>query len=142
MTLVTKDTLGLRGRPLTVGEEYDGTLRFLVSKETLWARSLSKGETALMVVADPADNLFCVLWGSVRTKDHRGTIERLWSPAAKAFFDGVDDPTLAVLEFKTVGGQWWDGPATKLGTAISLVRSAITRDEDEAAGDAGIVTPR
>lgn len=141
VTLLSQDGKVQRGRPVTVAEEYDGTLRFLASRSTHWVEALRKGDAATVVVADPGQNVFAVLTGTVRVSDHRGTLERLSSTTARAFFDGVDDLDLTVVEFRASGGQWWDGPATKIGAAFGRVRAALSRDESDA-GDAGMVTPR
>jgi general stress protein 26 len=56
--------------------------------------------------------------------------ERLWNPAAGAWFDGPDDPELAVLHFDVGDGRYWDGPDGKLGRALALIRGVITGNDD------------
>ena len=65
----------------------------------------------------------------------RDDVERLWNPAAGAFFDGKDDPNLAVLFFDVSEGQYWDSPNGRIGALIALVRAAIGGDDK--AGDHG-----
>ena len=63
----------------------------------------------------------------------RTLIERLWNPAAAAYFDGKDDPDIAVLELTATGGEWWDGPNSKIGQVLSIVLTAVrgATDDDE-----------
>src|SRR3546814_830428 len=68
----------------------------------------------------------------------RESVKRIWNPAAEAFFDGPDDPNAADLEAEIYDGEWWDGPSSKVGMAISLAKKALTGAE---AGDHGRVDP-
>lgn len=147
VTLITADTDGVqRGRPVTVQEVDRGVLRFLVSRSTEWAETLPLGadsasadSPSLVVISEPQDNRFATLGGDASLNPDRSLVERLWSPAAKVFFEGPDDPDAVALEFRMTHGQWWDGPSSKLGNVVALVRAAVTGNPDDA-GDAGDVT--
>ena len=65
-------------------------------------------------------------------------LQRLWNPAAEAYFDGPDDPTAVVLQCAVFDGEWWDGPSTKVGMAIALAKRAVTGDDP---GQSGVVDP-
>ena len=139
VTLVTHDrTVGWTGRPLTVAEEFDGLLRFLVSRTAHWVVGLDETD-AVVVVADPAKNVFAVLTGKAEVSNHRGTIDRIWSAPAAAFFEGKDDPDIAVVEFQTSSGEWWDAPSGSIGRALTMIRAAVGGDVGDQAGS---VTPR
>ena len=68
------------------------------------------------------------------TRD-RAEIDRLWNPAASAFFEGKEDPDLAVLHFDVSDGQYWKSPSGRLGSLIALAKAAL--GGDEAAGTQG-----
>ena len=68
----------------------------------------------------------------------RTEVERLWNPGAAAFFEGKDDPNLAVLHFYVAEGQYWDSANGRFGSLIAMVKAAV--GGDEAAGDHGPVT--
>jgi general stress protein 26 len=83
--------------------------------------------------ADPGKDHYAAVEGRGRITDDRALIERLWNPAAGVYFDGKDDPDVAVLEVTAIGGEYWDGPSTKVGQALSMVltkvRGETTLDE-------------
>ncbi|MGD9956684.1 MAG: pyridoxamine 5'-phosphate oxidase family protein, partial [Candidatus Nanopelagicales bacterium] len=79
--------------------------------------------------ADPDDTRYVAMRARARVTHDRARIEELWSPVAKAFFDGPDDPDLRALELEVDAGEWWDGPSTGVGRLVSLVKAAVTGDE-------------
>jgi general stress protein 26 len=137
--VTTASPHGLRSRPLTLLDHEDAELRFLVSKETEWVQELTDPVASVQVsFADPGDNSYVALQGHAALRDDRELVKELWNPAASAFFDGPDDPNAVVLVCTIHDGEWWDGPSTKVGMAVSLVKRAITGDEP---GHSGVVDP-
>jgi general stress protein 26 len=138
--VTTEGRLGLRSRPLTVAQVEEDRIMFLVSESTDWVRDLQPGAATECTFVDDRNNHYVAVSGESKVVHDRALIERLWSPAASAFFDGADDPDLRVLEVKVAEGQWWDGPDSRAGTLLALVRSAVTHDPDPV-GEQGVVRP-
>jgi general stress protein 26 len=138
--VTTGGRLGHRSRPLTVASAVGDRLCFLVSEATDWVRDLQPGTDTECTVSDESDNHYVAVSGQSKVVHDPALIEELWSPGAEAFFDGTDDPDIRVLETTVTQGQWWEGPETKAGTLLAMVRSALAKDED-AMGDRGVVTP-
>ena len=137
--VTTAGPRGLRARPLTLLEQQDAVLRFLVSKQSEWVQDLTQPMASVQVsFADPGDNTYVALQGHATVDERRATVERLWNPAAEAFFDGPDDPDAVVLECAIADGEWWDAPGTKVGIAISMVKRAVSGEEP---GQSGRVDP-
>ena len=114
-------------RPLTLLEHDAPLLRFLVSREAEWVEPLLADEhPTLVAFADPGSNTYVSVAGMGRVHRDEVQIERLWNPAAGVYFDGRDDPAIAVLEVDVVDGEWWDGPSTKVGQAVDMVRTKLT----------------
>lgn len=135
--VVTPAPDGLASRPVTLAEATPQTLRFLVDTTADWARALELTPTLVNVAfADTGDNTYVSVTGNARLDHDRAEAQRLWNPAAKVFFDGPDDPKLAVLEVDVERGQWWDGPNGRLRQAVALVKTAVTRNHEDA-GDQG-----
>jgi len=133
--VTTSTPQGLTSRPLTLLEQEDSTLRFLVSTETPWVQELTEPVASVQVsFAAPDRNEFVALQGHARLVRDRAAVERLWNPAAAAFFSGPDDPVAAVLEAEVHDGEWWDGPSSKVGQAVAFAKKALTGDEPGAHG--------
>ena len=137
--VTTATPQGLRARPLTLLEHEDRVLRFLVSKQSEWVQDLSVSLASVQVsLVDPGSNTYVALQGHASLDDDPALVARLWNPAAEAFFDGPDDPNAVVLECSIHAGEWWDGPSTKVGMAVSLVKRAVTGEDPD---QSGVVDP-
>jgi general stress protein 26 len=119
-----------RARPLALAEQEEEMLRFLVPVTADWVAALEgeAGCPAGVTFSDPHKNVFVALQGTARVSADRGLVERLWNPAAGAYFDGKDDPAVRVLEVEVDSGEYWDAPGGKVGQMISLVKAALGRD--------------
>lgn len=130
---------GLTSRPLTLLEQDGPVLRFFVSASSEWVQQLTEPMGSVQVsFADPSKDSYVALQGRTGLSEDRSLIERLWNPAAGAFFEGADDPDLRVLECTIYDGEWWDGPSTKVGQAIGLLKRALGAGE---AGGQGEIDP-
>jgi len=131
----------LSARPLTVLEIDSSTLRFLVAGDAEWAAELDRGPgPAHVAFSYPSDNRFVALSGRARLSADRATIDRLWSPAATAFFENPDDPRIRVLEIDVHDGEYWDGPGSGVGQALAFVRAVVTGSAGDL-GEHGAVRP-
>ena len=124
-------------RPLTCLEVDGDEARFLVSLHTDWVQALARGEaTVHLTVADTGHNVYFAANGTATISRDEVLRRHLWSPAADAFFDGPDDPDLGVLVFAASDGEYWEGPGSKLGRSLAMLRGAMHHD-GEAVGRSG-----
>lgn len=123
-------------RPMTVAGVDGDRLSFLVDTTAEWYSAVAGGSSVVHVtLSDTRANDYAALNGDVSVSAERAEIEKLWNPAASAFFSGVDDPHLAVLRFDVTEGQYWDSPSGRLGSLLALVRAKLGGDDK--AGDHG-----
>jgi general stress protein 26 len=123
-------------RPMTIAGVHGDCLDLLVDTTADWYDAVAAG-TAVSHVAlsDVRHNNYAALNGTASVTRDRTEIERLWNPGAAAFFEGKDDPNLAVLHFNVNDGQYWDSPSGRLGSLIAMVKAAV--GGDDAAGEQG-----
>ena len=129
--MLTSSFDGLRSRPVTCAEVSGDRLAFLVGIGTEWVDTLDRAEPAMGAVvglsaADKRATRYASFTGRARVVQDESRAQELWSPFAKGFFEGPDDPALRVLEVDVVDGEWWDGPSTGLGRLVALVGSAVS----------------
>ncbi len=137
--VATYEAGALKARPLAVQEVDGSTIRFLVSTSAEWVRALGAGGSpALLTFAQEKGNTWVAVEGTARELDDRATVARLYDPVNDAFFDGVDDPQIRVLEVQVERGEWWDGPSGRLGQALGILGTKLTGDTKKA-GDQGPV---
>ena len=128
-------------RPMTIAEIEGSRLGILVDTTATWTHAVDRGDAVVHItLSDVRANRFVALNGTASMSAARADAERLWNPAARAFFDGVDDPKLSVLFFDVSEGEYWDSPNGRIGALVSLVRAALGGHDD--AGDHGpVATP-
>jgi general stress protein 26 len=153
--LTTVDEQGaLSSRPLAIADVHGGVLTFLVDCTASWFsavdddpladgrdpfdatdRRVHPNDVALTITTGRND------WLSMRaratTTFDRTTIDRLWSTAGAAYFDGPDDPTIRALQLSLLDGEYWSAPGGgALGRLVAVVGAVIGRD-DSMANDHG-----
>ncbi len=133
----------LYSRPLgTQQVEFDGDLWFATAADSPKVAEISLNPLVNVAYASPSKNTYVSVAGSARIIDDRAKIEELWSPAMKLFFPGgKDDPNLRLIHVRAESAEYWDGPGTLLGKALSFVLSAVS-DEPAALADSGKVDLR
>jgi general stress protein 26 len=122
---------GLLARPITCAEVVDDRLAFLVSAGTDWVDALedvepTRGAVVGLTATDPEATRYASFSARARVLRDEARAEQLWSPFAKPFFTGPDDPKVRVLELEVLEGEWWDGPSTGVGRLVALVGSVVT----------------
>ena len=55
----------------------------------------------------------------------RQKIEDLWSAAAKAWWDGPDDPAIRVLKVTPKDAQYWDSPGS-IASTVKMLAAAVS----------------
>jgi len=129
-------------RPVTIVEARRNRVSFLVSRAVDWVEAIVAGRAVVHVtVADDGDSTYLSLQGTASVVTDTAERERLWTPVAKAWFTGPDDPDLAVLRFDVTGGTWWDGPSGHVRRGLALLKAAVTGDGSDT-GASGPVAPR
>lgn len=117
-----------KSRPLTMAGQSGGALHFLVSDDAHWVMALgADASPATVTFSDPHKNEYVALQGQARVLTDPTKIRELWNPAAKAYFDGEDDPSIRVLEIDVEYGEYWDAPSGTLGRMLAMARASAGR---------------
>jgi general stress protein 26 len=97
----------MHGRPMSVaGREDDGTLWFMTSIESPKVSEVLSDRHALVVMQ--SSSRFIVVEGLAAIVRDRAKIEELWSPAQRIWFEGKDDPDIALVRVSPVTAEYWD----------------------------------
>jgi general stress protein 26 len=106
--------LGLSGvdeghtRPMTAQLEGEhGPIWFFTSTESALTRGLVDGARAICTFASKDHEVFATVHGTLALDNNRAVIDRLWNPFVAAWYDGKDDPKLALLRLDADQGEVW-----------------------------------
>ncbi len=128
--LTTVDPRGsLRSRPMTTLDPgSDGALWFFTRDDAPKVEEAQQDHEVNLSYADPGDHRYVSVSGSARLVRDRAKIKELWKPAHKAFFEGPDDPHLALLRVTPHDAEYWTSGTNWIGQAFRFVTTMITGD--------------
>ncbi len=108
--LVTKSGDGLHGRPMqALPDPDDQAIWFLSDKATHKEEEIRADPSACLTFADPEEDVYVSVTGSMEFVDDREKLAELWSAEAEDYFEGPDDPDIVVLRFTPSVAGIWDG---------------------------------
>ena len=133
----------LYSRPLgTQKVAFDGDLWFVTSANSPKIAEIALNPRVNVSYSSPSKNTYVSVAGTAEIVEDRAKIEALWSSSMKLFFpEGKDDPNLRLIHVHAESAEYWDGPGTLLGRALSFVLSAV-QDEPSRLADNGFVDLR
>ena len=96
-------------RPMTAQLEHEGhgPIWFFTSTDNALLRALSTPQRATAAFAAKNHALFASIGGQLRVDTDRAVVERLWNPFVAAWYEGKDDPKLALLRLDPDAGEVW-----------------------------------
>jgi general stress protein 26 len=107
--------LGLDGvedghsRPMTAQIEGDagGPIWFFTANDNAVVQKLGEGHRAIAAFASKDHELFASIKGNLTLDNNRAVIERLWNPFVAAWYEGKDDPRIALLRLDAEHAEIW-----------------------------------
>lgn len=121
--------LGLAGaalthsRPMTANFDGDdrGTIWIFTATDTELAKSTGARHEATGCFAAKGHDLFATMHGMLYPSNDRAVIDRLWNPFIAAWYDGKDDPKLALLRFEPETAEIWLNDSSLLAGIKTLL---------------------
>lgn len=123
----------LRSRPMAIQDrDFDGDLWFFTSLDGGKVCDIGKDQMVNVSYMDQGGNTFLSACGKARVMQDVAKQKELWSPMVKAWFDGPEDPNLALIKVEVEGAEYWDGPHSKVLELFAIAKAAITGQEYQA----------
>lgn len=95
-------------RPMTaLVEDGRGPVWFFAGRPNSLVELADGRHLAQAVVASKGHDLFATVHGTLSLHNDPAVIDRLWNPFIAAWFDGKDDPKLALLRFDPHNAEVW-----------------------------------
>ncbi len=109
-------------RPLAVNSvDEAGNAWFLSARNAEGHQHALRDGRAQVLFADPDNYRFMTLYGRLEEVEDAAKRKELWTPIAKAWFTGPEDPAMGLLRFSPEMGHYWD---TRDGKVVSLLKMA------------------
>ncbi len=137
LTTATPDST-LHSRPMATQEaDEQGNLWFFTGQHSAKVAEVQSERHVNVSYAQPDDNRFVSISGTVEIVNDRAKMAELWNPLYKAWFPkGLDDPEIALLKVRITEAEYWDPPNGKMVQLAGFVKALTTgkpykADEDE-----------
>ena len=88
-------------------DQEGGILWFFSANDHDFAKALSQSDQAIGAFSAKGHDLFASLRGRISIQNDRETIDRLWNPVVAQWYEGKDDPKLALLRFDVDDIKIW-----------------------------------
>jgi general stress protein 26 len=123
----------LMSRPLSTQDaRFDGRrVWFFTETDSPKVAEIRRNPKVNLAYASKGKNVYISMTGTARVNRDREMIEELWNDALKAFFPkGKNDPNLTLLEVDVHSVEYWDGPGSWIGKAVSFIIARVTKKEE------------
>ena len=98
-------------QPMTANfEDQDrdaGVVWIFTARDHDLTRAMGQSNRALASYSGKGHDLFASLRGTLEIVNDRATIDRLWSPVVAEWYEGKDDPKLALIRFDIENAKIW-----------------------------------
>jgi general stress protein 26 len=116
-------------RPLTAQLDGDRSpIWFFTAIDTEIVENLNKGNHAVATFTSKGHDLFATLHGRLTIDNDPAMIDRLWNRFIAAWYDGKDDPKLALLRFDAENAEIW-ADASSLIAGIKMLIGADPKED-------------
>jgi len=112
-------------RPMSTSKVDDnGAIWFFSKKDSDKNEHIQEDDQVQLLYSNNSSSEYLSLYGHAEIVRDRNKIEELWTPIAKAWFQGgIEDPSITLLKVTPKEGHYWD---TKNGKVISLIKIAAS----------------
>ena len=117
----------LSSRPMTTLQtEFDGTLWFIVSADSIKAMDIEQRPKVNLGYASPEDGRYVSVSGTADLVRDRAKLRELWNPLFQNWFpNGADDENAVLLKVEIGSADYWETPH---GRSERLLEEAAQSD--------------
>jgi len=98
-------------QPMTVifedSDKNAGLLWIFTARDHDFTRAMGQSNRAIGSYSAKGHGLFASLRGTLQIVNDRPTIDRLWNPVIAEWYEGKDDPKMALLRFEMDDAKIW-----------------------------------
>ncbi len=119
----------LVSRPVTtLGVDGADSLWFMIAADSAIAAEVARRPRVCLSYVDESGGGYLSLRGTGTIVRDRDRIQALWNPMYSVWFEGPEDPNIALLLVVVTEFEIWDTPATTVGRLIALTKAIVTGD--------------
>ena len=119
---------GATTRPMSVAHVCDqGNIWFFNQKDSEKNKEINNDPKVQLFFAHPGKGSYMVVNGDAIVTTDRDTIEELWTPDVKIWFDeGKDDPNISLIKVTPSSAYFWDTDGNRMINILKMAASFVT----------------
>lgn len=90
-----------------VGDDYHGPIWFFTSTDNGLYQQIHANSRAMAHFASKGHDVWATVHGNLSTSQDRAVIDRLWNRFVAAWYEGKDDPKIALIRLDPEQAQIW-----------------------------------
>lgn len=128
-------------RPMSSQKVCDeGNIWFFSEVDSIKNREIEQDSQVQLFYSHPGIDSYLVVNGVAELVFDKAKIEKLWSPAVKAWFpEGKNDPSISVIKVKPTSGYYWDTKGSKMVNFFRMAAS-VALGENLIQGNEGTIS--
>lgn len=120
----------LHSRPMTTqnqDQDRGDALWFFMSRKSDPVDDFQHTPGVNVAYADPGADAYVSVAGEASVVDDPATVQRLFTPAAKAWFPGgATDPDLALVKVRILHANYWNVTESKVTQLVKMAAAAVS----------------
>lgn len=129
---------GLHARPMSIAAtDPDGSIWFITGADTAKVYELQQDRTLLAVMQNSSKALS--VGGKGEISRDRAKIHQVWKETFRAWFEGKDDPNIALIRLNPMEAEYWDNSGLKgVKYALKVAAAVVSGKELSHKGDGDV----
>lgn len=113
--------------PMTLQQmDEQGDLWFFTARNTDHFKDIERDNRVQLIYLDEGNQTYISIYGNATHIVDDQKVEELWNPMLKSWFEGKDDPNLALLNINMENAYYWESSSAKLVSFFEMAKSAVT----------------
>ncbi len=131
--LTTHDGEHVASRPMRcIPQQEQNVIWFITDADAEREAAMARHPAACLGFADLRGQNFVSVSGTIGRVDDKAKLAELWNEGAGVYFPkGPDDPSVALLKFSPVKGEYWDAPSNPIVLAIKFLQAKVTEERPD-----------
>ncbi len=131
--LTTHDGEQIGARPMrSIPRQEQNAIWFITDADAEREAAMARHPAACLGFADLKGQNFVSVSGTIGRVEDPAQLAALWSEGASVYFpQGPDDPSVALLKFSPLKGEYWDAPSNPIVLAIKFLQAKVTAERPD-----------
>ncbi|MFS4446469.1 pyridoxamine 5'-phosphate oxidase family protein [Maribacter sp. 2307UL18-2] len=118
--------------PMTLQDmDEQGDLWFFTPRDSDHFRAIEEDNRVQLIISNEQEQTYLSIYGNATHIVDDEKLNQLWNPMLKAWFNGKNDPNLALLNINMESAYFWNNDENNMVSLYHLIQAARTGNKSE-----------